>query len=110
MFDWKLYQNEQLIEEYLNLKIMDDVYKVNDNLHFDKKGNKVIKKTEEHILEIDLNNNLITVKLDNYEGTLSLYKSNIIDNDNEIVISYQVSNEEPINKIVISRRNLWKIN
>ncbi len=112
MFDWKLYQDNQLIEEYLNLNIIDNIYKVNDNLHYDYQHKKIVRDNDDYSFVIDLNNNEIFIKLNshNYEGNIPLYKSNITDTKEELVIMYQVSEEEPLNKIIISRRNAWKSN
>ena len=108
MFDWRLYQNDQLIEEYLSLNVLDNIYKVDDCLSYNYDDKLVTKKTDEYIVIIDLNNGKMSVKIDSdgIDGELSLHKYEITDNDKELVLIYQVSEEEPVNKIIISRREL----
>ena len=106
MFDWRLYQNNQLVEEYLNLNGLNNIYKVDDNLSYSYDNKTVLKKSEDYSIIIDLNNGKMIINLDSdkLNGVLSLYKYEVNDNENEIILLYQISEEEPLNKIIISRR------
>jgi hypothetical protein len=106
MFDWRLYQNDQLVEEYLSLNVLNNIYKVDDNLSYSHDNKTVLKKTEDYSIIIDLNNGKMIINLDSdkLNGELSLFKYEVSNNDNEIILLYQTSEEEPINKIIISRR------
>ena len=108
MFDWRLYQNNQLIEEYLSLEIINNNYKVSDYLNYDHEKRLLVKESDDSIINIDLLNNKITIALkdNNFNGEIDLYKSEVIDNNSEISITYQISEDEPLNKVVISRRNI----
>ena len=108
MFDWKLYQDDQLIEEYLSLKTKDNNYKVNNNLYYNDQKKQVVKQSDEYSFIINLIDKTISVKLNshNYEGNISLYKSTIKETKKTITIVYQISEEEPLYKIVITRRNI----
>ena len=106
MFDWRLYQNDQLVEEYLSLNVLNNIYKVDDNLSYSHDNKTVLKKAEDYSIIIDLNNGKMIINLDSdkLNGELSLFKYEVSNNDNEIILLYQTSEEEPINKIIISRR------
>jgi len=90
MFDWQFFQDEELIEEYNNIELLNDILYANDDLYFDY-NSKVLYK----------NNNDIKIKIDFLNNKLFVI---INDEDNKNCYHYQISEGEPKYKIIITRK------
>lgn len=104
MFDWQLLQDDNLIEKYDNIELLNDILYANDDLFFDYK-NKVLHKNNHDIkIKIDFHNNrLFIIMNDNTLETDIYYISNKED-DNRINIDYQIAENEPIYTLIITRK------
>ena len=106
MFDFEFFQDEVLINNYNDLEYENDIY-ITDDISYNHKDKKLTRITNDYHIDIDFNNNLLNIKLlnENYEGKVSLIKNEIKEKDDKIEIIYQIEEKEPINKIIITRRN-----
>ena len=67
---------------------------------------KYLNGNDEYEIEINFKDNNIKVKYaDNYEGVTSLIYSKVTKDNHNITITYQIDENEPINKVIIARKD-----
>ena len=104
MFDLEFFQNDELINK--NTGLEEDLVFKTDDLIYNHKDKLLMRSTAEYDFNIDFNKGILSINLNdmNYNGDVSLYHFDILDNEDQIEIVYQIDSNEPINKIVITRR------
>ncbi len=104
MFDLEFFQNDNLIHKLDGLE-EDLIFKTKDII-YNHKDKILTRETNEYSYIIDFNKNILSLMLKemDYNGDVSLLNSSIKDEDNIIEIIYQIDKEEPLNKIIITRR------
>ena len=109
MFDFEFFQNDILVNKYEGLFYKEETF-VTDDLLYNHKDKKLIRNTDDYSFTIDFKTGKLFLKLsaDNYEGNTIILISNVVEDDNIIKLIYQIDENEPINKIVITRRNPWR--
>lgn len=104
-YEWLFYKNETLIEEYKNLKIINNRYIVNDNLSLLKSANEIYleRKDEEYKIKIDFVNNFCFIHMnkENMDLKIPLLETEIVDKEDKITIIYKLDEEET-NKLIIN--------
>ena len=107
MFNWKLLHDDVLIEEFFDIDFKDNIYYVNDNLFFDSANNLLYRNNDDYEIKLDFDKEdiYIRIKEKNVSGNLKLNKTSITNNESDLIVEYQVDETEPINKIIISRKD-----
>ena len=104
MFDWQLLQDDNLIEKYDNIELLDDILYANDDLFFDYK-NKVLHKNNQDIkIKIDFYFNKIYILMDEATLETDIYYIKHKADDSLINIEYQIAENEPIYTLIITRK------
>ena len=105
LFDFEFFQNNNLINKFENLLYENEVF-ITDDISYNHREKLLVRETEDNSIIIDLNakNLFLRTKSINYEGNISLKKANVSENNNIIEITYQIDDNEPIYKILITRR------
>ncbi len=106
MFDFEFFQNDQLVSKFEGLNYSEETF-VTEEVIYNHNEKKLSRETNDYQVEINFNNEIVSINLinENYRGDIKLLKSNINEKDNVIEIIYQIDSNEPINKILITRRN-----
>lgn len=103
-FNWSFYKNNELIEEYKNLKIIDNTYQVNEKLKLIKEDNcyKLERLNDDYKVTIDFKNKTCTIELlqENVFTSINLLEIEIVDKEDKLTIIYMLDDEER-NKLVI---------
>ena len=106
MFDWKLFQDDKLIEEYLNIKVDKNIFFITNEFYFNNDICCLTRKNDDYSFDINFNKKELTIKLhnNNYEGKIKLVNSTMDKKEDFIRITYQIDKDDPINVIEISKR------
>ena len=107
-FNWKLYQDNELIEEYKNKSIVNNKYLINDDLFLEKQNNTYLlyKKEKEYELVLDFaekNGHYIYYEED-IKLTIELFNLKVIDKDNILTIIYSLDEDSLQFKIIIEKK------
>lgn len=103
IFDWSFYKNDELVEQYKNLKISDNTYLVNNELKLIKDNGYILERTNaDYKIIIDFKIKKCTINLlkDNLFTEINLLETEIVDKEDNLTIIYKLDDEE-INKLVI---------
>lgn len=104
-FEWLFYKNDDLIEEYKNLKIINNRYIVNNNLSLFKLNDDFYleRNEEDYKIKIDFFNKLcyIYIKREKLDLEIPLLETEIVDKEDKITIIYKLDEEET-NKLIIN--------
>ena len=104
MFDFEFFQNEEIVRKYNNIKYKDDMF-ITEDISYDHNKKLLTRNTKEYQFVIDFKDNIFYLKVnDQYEGKLTLLKSIINEKKDVIELTYQLEKNEPIFKIIITRR------
>lgn len=103
-FNWSFYKNDELIEEYKNLKIINNTYKINDNLMLITENNsyKLERINDDYHITIDFKNKNCTIKFlkENLFTEIPLLESEIVDKEDKLTIIYMLDEEERNNLVI----------
>ena len=99
-FNWSFYKNDELIEEYKNLKIIDNTYQVNENLKLIKEDNcyKLERLNDDYKVTIDFKNKTCTIEL--LQENESLNEEFDMNTINDFLKYYDIMPEDEFNNIL----------
>lgn len=103
VFDWYFYKNDELIETYKNLKVIDNTFLVNNELKLiQDEGYVLERKNNDYEIIINFKNKICTINLfkENLFTEFKLLDAEIVDKEDKLTIIYKLDEEE-MNKLII---------
>lgn len=103
-FDWYFYKNDELIESYNNLEMIDNTYLVNENLKLIKDKGYILERiNDDYKIVIDFKTKTCTINLTKEKMfmEINLLETEIVDKEDKLTIIYKLDDDE-INKLIVN--------